>query len=249
VSARKATYLVLSGANTAARRFETFLIALVITNVVLVIIDSDPYVGTGQGTAFRVGYMAFELFSLLVFIAEYAARLWSCVESPGGPVACCGWNARLRWRLAYASTPLAIIDLASIPPFAFDLIFEKDDRMRGISLIRTLRIISLLRLERSFRSFARVLTVLGNQRSELGVAAFVAAILLLMSAATIYYLENPAQPEHFRSIFSSMWWAVTALTTVGYGDVYPVTTAGKMFGSVVAFLGVGFFALPAGTVG
>ena len=110
VSARKATYLVLSGANTAARRFETFLIALVITNVVLVIIDSDPYVGTGQGTPFRVGYMAFELFSLLVFIAEYAARLWSCVESPGDPspvaagtLACAG-GSRTRRRRSRSST-------------------------------------------------------------------------------------------------------------------------------------------------
>ena len=86
-------------------------------------------------------------------------------------------------------------------------------------------------------------------RQELGVTLFIAVILLIVSSGLMFYFENPVQPELFSSIPASMWWGVTALTTVGYGDVYPITIAGRCLGSVVAFLGIGFFALPAGIVG
>ena len=85
-------------------------------------------------------------------------------------------------------------------------------------------------------------------RQELGVTLFIAVILLIVSSGLMFYFENPVQPELFSSIPASMWWGVTALTTVGYGDVYPITIAGRCLGSVVAFLGIGFFALPAGIV-
>ena len=222
--------------------FDSFIMALIVLNVVMVIVDTEPSVHTEQGTLFRVAYWWLEFVSVHVFAMEYLCRFWVCVEAQQDQPP---WAARLRW----ATSPLALVDLASIPPFVYDLLNEEDDSMRGASLLRSLRIISLLRLERKLMSFRRVFQVIRLRGQELGVTLFVALILLLLSSSLMYVFENPTQPDSFPSIAAGMWWGVTALTTVGYGDVYPVTISGKILGSIVAFLGVGFFALPAGIVG
>jgi len=195
---RRFFFVLVNGSNSAAQRLRAFIILLILANVVLVIVDTEPHIATGPGTSFRTGYWWFELLSCTVFIVEYCLRMWCCVER---------WPSaqHLQTRLAWCKSPLAIIDFFSILPFIYDLTFEEDDTLRGGSLIRTLRIFTLLRLERNFRSFSRVFRVLSLQRRELGVAAFVACILLLVSASLIYYIENPVQPQHFSSIFASMW--------------------------------------------
>jgi hypothetical protein len=181
---RRFFFVLVNGRSPGARRVSAFIIVLILANVVLVIVDTEPDIATGPGTSFRTAYWWFELFSCTVFISEYCVRVWCCVERwPSAP--------HLQTRMEWCTSPLATIDLFSILPFIYDLSFEKDHRLRGGSLIRTLRIFTLLRLERNFRSFSRVFRVLSLQRRELGVAAFVACILLLVSASLIYCAEGP----------------------------------------------------------
>mmetsp|Transcript_38357 Transcript_38357/g.115934 ORF Transcript_38357/g.115934 Transcript_38357/m.115934 type:complete len:203 (+) Transcript_38357:3-611(+) len=103
-------------------------------------------------------------------------------------------------------------------------------------------------MERQTRSFATIFSVLAKKRYELYATLFMAAVLLVMASTAMYYIENAAQPHVFASIPQTMWWSVTAMTTVGYGDILPVTVPGKVLGSCVAFLGVGLFALPSGII-
>jgi voltage-gated potassium channel len=121
----------------------------------------------------------------------------------------------------------------------------------GVDL-RSLRIFRLLRVFRAFKflkyndSLDRLLNAFRSIKNELIVFSVATAFLLYLSAVGIYYFENPAQPEKFKSIFHSLWWAVTTLTTVGYGDMYPITTGGKLFSTLIVFLGLGLVAVPSG---
>ena len=209
---------------------------LIFANVVLVIVDTEPAFDTkGQESPFNSFYTKFEIGSLVVFAIEYAFRLWCCVEAPTH-------RSRLRWALQ----PLALIDLCSMVPFVVDLAMPHNDSARGATLVRLLRTFSLLRMERSFQSFRRIANVLNKKGEELVVTAFMAMILLTMSSSLMYYLEDS---DDFPSIASSAWWSVAALTTTGYGDLTPKSAAGRVFAGIVGFVGVAFFALPAGIIG
>ena len=220
---------------------QTFLISLIVTNAFFVIVDTDPDYDTSVTTTFWKIYWGFEFFSVVVFSLEYFGRLWCCVEDQPD-------QRHARTRLLFGLSPLSLLDLFTILPFIYDLAFERDDRFRGGTLVRLLRVFSLLRVERSVRSFARVFKVLQRKSDELLVALGFALTLLVVSSSLMFYIENPVQPEKFQSMISAMWWAVTALTTVGYGDLYPISGAGKLLGGLVAFIGIGAFALPAGII-
>ena len=171
--------------------------------------------------------------------------MWTAVEEPRFAAPCRG---RLRWSVQ----PLNVLDLVCLVPFVVDLALPAGDTTyRGATVLRFLRLLrlfALLRLERSTGSFARIHAVLRHKGNELLLTLFVAAIILVVSSTLMFYAEHDVNPM-YSSIFISMWWAVTALTTVGYGDVYPVTPAGRLVGAVTALVGVGFFALPAGIIG
>ena len=196
---------------------------------------------------------------MVLFSVEYLLRLWSSAEGPD-------FSGRLHW----AIRPLALIDLAAIIPFVVDLTSASPNGYQGLSLIRLLRVFSLFKMERSFQGFARIANVLYHKREELVVTAFLAFIMLILSASIMYYIEHlsfgprgdhppspPPQPgscedptpPQFSSITWSLWWSVAALTTTGYGDMVPHSAAGKAFGGVIGFVGVIFFALPAGIIG
>jgi hypothetical protein len=121
--------------------------------------------------------------------------------------------------------------------------------MGALRMIRLLRVATLLKVERKTNSFGNIIKVFTTKRLELLSTVFMAAVLMVTSAAVMYYIETDAQPVVFGSIPSSLWWSVTALTTVGYGDVYPITGFGKFTACIIAFFGVGIFALPAGILG
>ena len=224
--------------------FQVAIMLLISLNVVLVIVDTEPAYEDAVDGPFSRFYSYVELFSVAVFGLEYLLRLWSCVESVRFVTESGECHRRVRWAL----TPLALIDLVALVPFVFDLAFPQNNKLRAAMLIRLLRIFSLLRMERSFHSFARVARVLRCKSEELLVTLFIAVIILILSASLMYYLENGgSEPtSKFTSISTSMWWSVTALTTVGYGDIYPTTVPGRVLGAFTAFVGVGLFALPAG---
>ncbi len=141
---------------------------------------------------------------------------------------------------------MGLVDLVAILPFYLPLAFAFD--MRFVRMLRILRLLRIFKLGRYSKSLAIITNTVYEKRAELLLSVFVTCILLLLSATIMYNLENKAQPESFPDIISTLWWAVATLTTVGYGDVYPITGLGRFFGGIIALLGVGLVAIPTGII-
>lgn len=214
------------------------LITLIFTNVVLIMLETVPEISQ-KHSAYLLG---FEFFSVAVFTLEYALRLWSCVDRPGQPD-----RSPARLRLRWMVSPLGLIDLMAILPFYVLLLLPGGPQ--SILLLRIFRGIRLLRVFKLARysPALRILhSVFYRQANTLIVVTFVMVVLMIMAAWGVYLIERTAQPEQFGSLPDSLWWAVVTITTVGYGDVVPVTPMGKIFGGFISLLGVGMAALPAG---
>ncbi len=172
----------------------------------------------------------------IIFAAEYGARVWSIAEAPGEGAA---WQRRLR----FMRQPLAILDLfvvlATLSPF-----FVSDASI--LRIVRLLRLAALAKFGRFSRALRELATALGERRYELAVTMGLAAMLLLFGATALYWAEREVQPEAFGSIPRALWWSIITLTTVGYGDVSPVTGIGKFLASLVALGGIGLVAMPTG---
>jgi len=150
-------------------------------------------------------------------------------------------------RLRFVLTPLAIVDLLAVLPFYLGALWLVDLRfLRAVRLVRMIRITKVARYSSALRLLARVAR---NRKPELVITTGLMLILLVVASCLMFDLEHEVQPEVFGDIPSTMWWAVATMTTVGYGDTYPVTAAGKVLGGVVSILGIAFFALPAGILG
>lgn len=180
-----------------------------------------------------------ELVSVAVFTVEYLLRLWVCVELPK-------YSHPVLGRIRYVLTPLALVDLLAVAPYYLPRLGLNLLTLRAFRLLRLLR---LLKLGRYSEALQRLGRVVHQKRFELASTAVIAAFLLVVAAALLHAAEGVAQPDRFGSLPDAMWWAVVTMTTVGYGDVYPVTPLGRVLGSIVAFLGVGLFALPTGILG
>jgi len=236
---KSAVYLLMAGdpdrGGLVSRTFDACLMALIIANVIAVMLESVEAIFLRYEDLFY----AFELFSVTVFSIEYALRLWTCTENPdyGGAVA---------GRVRYAFTPMALIDLVAILPFFLPILIPVD--LRFVRAARLMRLFRLLKLGR----YSYALKMLGGafQKSKeiLAVVASVLVIILIFASSLMFYLEHEAQPEAFSSIPQAMWWTIVTLTTVGYGDVYPITVGGKLLGSFIAVMGIGMFAIPAGVL-
>lgn len=215
------------------RAFDLFLVLLITSNVLAVILETEKDFYVRFGAAFR----AFELFSVSLFTIEYVLRLWTCTCNPEFKGAVAG-------RLKYAVTPLALVDLIAILPFYLPMLMPFDMRiLRVIRLVRLARLLKVGRYSETMKLFGRVLSA---KRSELLATLFTLFILLIFSSGLLFYVENPAQPEKFSSISASVWWGAITLTTVGYGDIYPITPLGRFLGALISLLGIAFFAIPAG---
>lgn len=217
------------------RRLDIFLLTLIGLNIVAVIVGSVDWVEKRYAAELQ----AFEIFSVGIFTLEYVARVYSCVADPL-------YSHPIFGRLRYMMRPLAIIDLVAVLPFYFP--FSGLD-LRFARMFRLFRIFRVAKLGRYSTAWRMVGGVLRKQRQELAICAFVMVLLILMSASIMYFIETEAQPEKFSDIPSAMWWAVATLTTVGYGDVYPVTPLGKVVGSLIQISGLAFFALPTAVIG
>lgn len=225
------------GRSGIARAIDLALIVLIATNVAAVILETVESVGVPHARLFHV----FELVSVAVFSVEYLLRLWIVPERALAEGAAAPGRNALRARLRYAVTPMALIDLLAIAPFYLAMFFSIDLRF-----IRIFRLLRILKLTRHSAALSLVGSVLHAERRALFAAAVVMLVLLVIASSLMYFAERHAQPDAFASIPHAMWWGIVTLTTVGYGDVTPVTTTGRILGSVVAILGVGMFAMPAG---
>jgi len=174
----------------------------------------------------------------LVFVTEYALRFWCIVEDPR--------FAARGGRLRYLLTPLALIDLLAIVPLLLPTALG--DEWIVLRTMRILRIASILRVGRYSVAMQTFGTVIASRRGELGALLLVAAVLLILAASLMHMVEGRVQPEKFGSIPASLWWSIITLTTIGYGDVYPITTGGKVLGGFIALLGIGLVAVPTGII-
>jgi voltage-gated potassium channel len=211
---------------------DLFITLLIVTNVVAVMLETVVWIGD----PYRPYFAAFEVFSVAVFTAEYLLRLWSCTADPR-------YAGAVRGRLRYALRPMPLIDLLAVAPFYLEFLTVDLRFVRTLRLFRLFRIFKLARYADSMHTLGLVLR---SRREELLVTLFVVVVMLVFASSAMYYVESEAQPQQFSSIPAAMWWGVATLTTVGYGDVYPVTTAGRFLGAGIAILGVGLFALPTG---
>lgn len=218
--------------DSMSRGFNIFIMGLIFLNALAVIFESvNQFANT-----FSSFFNWFELFSVAIFSIEYLLRLWVCTEKLK--------FIGLKGRFKYAFTPMALIDLFAILPFYLPMVIPFDLRfLRILRLIRIFRIIKLTKYSESLQLFGKVLA---NKKEELIIASSVAVILLVLVSSIIYYIENNAQPGVFSSIPAAMWWSIGATTRLGAGPINPITDLGMIFGSIVALLGLGIFALPAG---
>ena len=210
---------------------DIFLLILIFLNVLMVILETVEGFFLNFNKFFRI----FEFFSVLIFSLEYVGRFWSCVEDKHD-------SDNFRVRIKYLLSFSALVDLIAILPSLLAFIFPSVD----LRFIRVLRIFRFLKFSRYSSSINNLLKVIWDQRKSFGAAFFILFIMLIIASSGIYLVEKDAQPEKFGSIPQAMWWSIVTLTTVGYGDVYPITTLGKVFGSVIIILGIGTVALPSG---
>ncbi|GAA4500424.1 potassium channel family protein [Pseudaeromonas paramecii] len=221
---RQSCYRVLFGGAEPSRFFPLY--NGVMGLLVLLCIGGSFWRGRGMG---ELTLAIFGLFAL-----DYALRLWSCVErdasaSPG----------RLRWR--YALSPLGLLDLLSFLPGFISLLLPLN-----LHFLRLVRILVLFKVLLRMRTLDIFLRVLRKEALTLLLMIATVLVLILMAGIGILSLEQEAQPEMFASLPDAMWWALVTMTTVGYGDMYPVTLGGRVLAGAIMLLGVGTVALPAG---
>ena len=207
---------------------EIALIVLIVLNVTAVILETVDTVYSDWQVVFDI----FEMFSVAIFITEYLLRLWVSIENP---------EVDTRWQ--WFRSPIAIVDLLAILPTLLYFILPVDLRV-----LRAFRLLRILKLTRYSPALRMLLDVFEEEAGAFFAGFFILILMLVLAASGAWIAEHEAQPEDFGSIPAAMWWAVATLTTVGYGDVTPVTVAGKIFGAMITIVGIGMAALPAGII-
>ena len=221
-----------SASDRASTIFDTVIVVLILSNVIVFAASTV----SDLDAKFHFWFEAFNVFSVAVFTVEYLARLWVCIDLP--PLRHMpAWKARLK----FAATPLLIIDLLAIMPFYLGNLVGVDLRV-----LRVLRLLRFLKIARYSPALQILLRVVRSELWALFGALIIMFSLILLSASLLYTVEREAQPENFGSLPAAMWWSLATLTTVGYGDVVPVTPVGKILGGMFMVFGLAMYALPIG---
>lgn len=236
LSARRRVAVILyaaSGEDKVSHIVDVGLIILITLNVLAVVLESVKSIKAVAPEFF----LAFEVFSVAIFTVEYIARVWSAIDNP--------WNPKqqqpIMGRIRYMFTWMALIDLIAIAPFYLGLLTGADLR-----ILRALRLLRVFKLTRYSSAMTLLLQVFREESRTMAAALFVSMLLVFVASTLAYIFEHIAQPHIFSSIPASMYWAVITMTTVGYGDMVPVTLIGKILGALIGILGLGMVALPAG---
>lgn len=232
VRLRQKTFDILSDNNRYNQGYSIFrviIIALILLNVLSLCLGSME----GLNSTFKAALMGIDLVSKAVFLIEFILRLWSCVEDR---------NSRYRHpvygRLKFSTHFLSIIDfLAIIPWILFPI------KPNVAILLELIVVLKIIRYSPALMTLGQVLYY---ERKPVFAALFTMFIVLIFSSGVMWALEKDLQPESFSSIPASMWWSISTLTTVGYGDIVPVTALGKVFGGLITIMGIAMFTLPAG---
>jgi voltage-gated potassium channel len=213
----------------------TFLITLIILNVIVVILETEHDIYIQHQSFFK----NFDTISVIIFSIEYVLRVWSATHE----------KKYKHWfwgRLRYMLTWGALIDLVSILPFYLHAFIVLD--LRVFRILRLLRLLRVFRLASYMKSTRMIINVFRTRAHELSISLILIVGLIIVSACVMYFVEHPAQPDKFSSILATLWWSIVTLTTVGYGDIIPVTLMGKILTAVISLCGVALFALPAGII-
>ncbi len=208
------------------------LAIVIIVAVLTSIVSTEPEIEAHYSTLL----LRMELFFGAAFSFEYAARIWTAAEEPGSQTA-------LRKRLQFIFSPLGLIDLAVLIVTLLPMLIPGVAVLR---LTRLLRLLMLAKLGHFSSAFHDLALAIHSRRYELYVTIALASFLLLIGATALYLAEGDVQPDKFGSIPRALWWSIITLTTVGYGDVSPITPLGKFMASIVALAGIGLVAMPTG---
>lgn len=215
---------IVEESNTpAGRAFDLTILTLIMISLFSFSLETMPNLSETT----RLWLERFETLSVIAFSLEYLLRVY--VASP---------------KKSYVFSFFGLVDLAAILPFFIGLQFDLRS-VRALRLLRLFRILKLARYSAAARRFHRALII---AKEEIVLFLGAALIILYLAAVGIYQFENDAQPEAFGSVFHCLWWAVATLTTVGYGDVYPITVGGRIFTFVILVVGLGVISVPAGLV-
>lgn len=209
--------------NILSKSFAIFIQILIVVSVITFSVETLPNLKPQT----KVILNSVEIFCVIVFSMEYIARIYVADNKPG-----------------FIFSFFGLIDLFAILPFY--LSFGVDLRsLRVLRMFRLFRLLKLVRYNKAMRHFTKAMLL---AKEQIILFMGVTLVLIYFAAIGIYYFENEAQPEHFSSIFDSLWWSIVTLTTVGYGDVYPITVGGRIFTFIILLIGLGIVAIPTGII-
>ena len=210
--------------------FNIGLAVLILLNVLALMLETVPVLYKAWHLLFDI----FEIFSISLFIAEYFLRLWVANLTPR-------YQHPRSGRLRYLISPLALVDLLAFLP---SLLLMSGLDLRFLRMLRLFRVLRLLHIPHFNKAMYSIWEAARSKKAEFMVAGTIMFVLLILCSSLAYFAEHEAQPKAFSSIPASLWWGIMTMTTVGYGDIYPITVMGKIIASFFAALGIGFFALP-----
>lgn len=239
IAFKKRTYEIIEKAkenDTASRSFDRFIVIMILLNTLSIVLESFNSLYTMYSTQFRV----FEIFSVLIFTCEYILRIWT--SDLGYP----SKKGKIGSVVKYMLSSMALIDMLAILPFYLPMLIPLD--LRFLRMFRVSRFLRVLKINRYTKALSLILSVVKDKKDELIATVFVMGFMIMMSSTIMYYFETEVQPESFPNIVASFWWSIATLTTVGYGDIYPITAMGKFFAGIIAILGIGLVALPTGII-
>ena len=235
---RKRVFEVVSkadGGDILSKIFDNLIMSLIFLSILSIVLESFESINAKFSGVFRV----FEIISVSVFSLEYLLRIWTAdylYPAAKYPV------------LKYIFSPMALIDLLAILPFFLPFVSVDLRFLRMARLFRLFRLLRVFKLGRYLDALMTVVDVMKKSSSQLIVSVALCLFVMLFSAIIMYTVENPVQPEQFPNVISSLWWAICPLTTVGYGDIYPVTSVGRLFASIISLVGIGIIAIPTGLI-
>ena len=211
--------------------FDLFIAFWVVISVIAVVLESVHSISY----ILHLEFIILDMIAVMIFTIEYCMRLYCCVEEPGFQRAFAG-------RVKQAKTFSSVIDLLAIVPFFLEALLH---HLLDLRFLRVFRLLRLLKLTRYTKATATLTKVIVREWPVMGASAFIMLLLVVLTASLGYLFEHDAQPEKFENIPQSIYWAVITLASVGYGDISPVTPAGRIMTIILALMGIGIFALPA----
>lgn len=217
------------------KALNAFIIILIILNVTAVMLETVHAIYDPHKEFFKV----FDLISVIIFTIEYIFRIWSSNHDPR-------YKHSFHGRLKYMVTPEALVDLLAILPFYFHVFIGLD--LRVLRIFRLLRFLRLFRLTAYMKSAKMVRNVFKTRVNDLMLSLVLIIFLIIIASCLVYFAEHLAQPTVFSSIPATLWWATVTVTSVGYGDMIPITVLGKVLTGIISVSGLAIFALPAGII-